>query len=211
MSKPEPIGKSALAVLFLAAALVASCSFDYGEDSGERAPELPSATFIEFSHSVYSNGVRILDLKAARAETYEKEGKTVLHGVDFSEYDRNTGAVAASGRAAAAVFWTATENAEFSGNIRINAIRDNATLSSEFLAWDGQQKLLTSGLDRTVEIHRGDGSWARGAGFSADSRRRSFSFREAAEGILVAPVKAPPAEPLPAATEKDAEPSEVRP
>ena len=41
------------------------------------------------------------------------------------------------------------------------------------------------GLDRTVEVSRGDGSWVRGAGFSADTRRRSFSFRESVEGSMV--------------------------
>ena len=41
------------------------------------------------------------------------------------------------------------------------------------------------GIDRSVTVTRGDGSWLRGAGFVADSRRRSFSFRESVEGAFV--------------------------
>lgn len=130
-------------------------------------------------------GAKVLELHANRAETYLDEGRTFLHGVSFTEYDRSTGAASATGKADDAIFYSDTENADFSGAIRIQSLRDDATLSAEHLAWDGKDKLLTSGLDRTVEIRRGDGSWARGAGFSADARRKSFSFREAAEGVLV--------------------------
>jgi LPS export ABC transporter protein LptC len=161
------------------------CSFDYGSGQGGPSAEKPSAVFYGFTHTVMSEGVKLLELKAEKAESYDAAGKTLLHEVSFTEYDRASGEPSASGEAEEAVFYTDTENAEFSGSIKIKSLRDDASLAAEHLSWDGKAKTLAGGLDRTVEIERGDGSWVRGAGFSADARRRSYSYREAVEGVMV--------------------------
>lgn len=174
----------ALSVLLLPG-LLSACSFDYGAGAGAASAEKPSAVFYGFTHTVMSDGAKLLELKAEKAESYEGAGKTVLHNVSFTEYDRTSGAPSATGEAEEAVFYTETENADFSGAIRIKSLRDDAKLSAEHLSWDGKAKTLAGGLDRTVEIERGDGSWVRGAGFFADARRRSYSYRESVEGVMV--------------------------
>ncbi|MBL8967228.1 MAG: LPS export ABC transporter periplasmic protein LptC [Spirochaetaceae bacterium] len=177
-----PAAAAVVAALFLGA-----CSFDYGTESGAEVSAPPNATFRDFRHSVVIDGARVFELRAERAETYDAARKTLLFGVSFVEYDRRDGAVATEGGSDAAILYTDTEDAEFSGNIRIDSRREDAVVAAEYLAWNAAEKKLASRLDRAVEIRRGDGSWVRGAGFSADARRRSFAFREAAAGSFAAP------------------------
>ena len=208
-------GLLARAALFAATLLLlAACSFNYGGEEGAPRPDEPSAVFTGFKHVVYRDGARLLELSAAAAEAYDSEGKTLLHHVTFTEYDRSTGQPSAKGRADEVVFYSDTENAEFSGSIHIDSMRDDATLDAEHLSWDGKEKLLSGGLDRTVSVRRGDGSWIRGAGFSADGRRRSIAFREAVEGVVTssdteagaAAASPAPASPAAAPASPDAKP-----
>lgn len=174
---------SSVLVLFL----VTSCSFDYESVNAAPDEEAPSAVFRDFRHTVYMGGAKALSLSAGLAESYDRDGRIVLHDVSFSSYSRGTGELAAEGRAETAVFHSDTQNADFSGSITIRSSLEDASLEAEYLEWKGAEKTLSGGLDRSVSVKRGDGSWLRGAGFIADSRRRSFSFREAVEGAFVAP------------------------
>lgn len=182
-----PAAPLAAPVLLLAALLFGACSFDYGIDPGAEDSAPPNATFRDFRHSVVIDGARVFELRAERAETYDAAKKTLLYGVSFVEYDRRDGSIATEGGSDAAILYTDTEDAEFSGDIRIDSRCEDAVVAADYLAWNAAEKKLASRLDRAVEIRRGDGSWVRGAGFSADARRRSFSFREAAAGSFAAP------------------------
>ena len=173
------------AAALAAAFLLAACSFDYGSASGAEGPEEPSFVFRDFSHSVVIEGRLAFELRAKLAEGYAESKRTVLTEVSFTEYERGTGEVANEGRADAAVLYDETEDAEFSGAIRIDSRREGAVVEAEYLAWDSSERRLESRLDRNVSVSRDDGSWMRGAGFSADARRRSFAFRDSVEGYVV--------------------------
>lgn len=162
-----------------------SCSFDYGANGTEGTEELPSAVFHGFVHNIVDQDAKVLEIRAELAESYVESRRMVLRGVSFTEYDRSTGAAVTVGHAERAVVYTDTEDAEFSGSIVIDSSREDALLDAEYLAWDSDAKRLTSRLDRSVSVRRKDGSWIRGAGFSADLRRRSFAFRESVEGNFV--------------------------
>ncbi len=141
-------------------------------------------------------GSKALELKADLAESYQAEGLLILRGVAFTQFDRVTGEASARGMADMATFHTQTEDAELSGHIFLSSLTEDTSLEAESLSWDGKAKLLQGGLDRTVRVRKGDGTWVRGAGFVSDTRRRSFTFREAVEGRLVVKDEAP-AEALP--------------
>ncbi len=173
------------AAALAAAALLCACSFDYGSASGAEGPEEPSFVFRDFSHSVVIEGRLAFELRAKLAEGYAESKRTVLTEVSFTEYERGTGEVANEGRADGAVLYDETEDAEFSGSIRIDSRREGAVVEAEYLAWDSSERRLESRLDRNVSVSRDDGSWMRGAGFSADARRRSFAFRDSVEGYVV--------------------------
>jgi len=178
--------RGSIAIL-LVLVLASACSFNYEGANASAGAELPDAVFHDFDHNVYMAGMKVLSLHAGLAESYDKDGRMVLHDVDFSSYSRGSGALAAEGHAESAVFHSETQDAEFSGSITIHSTQEDASLKAEYLEWKGSEKTLSGGIDRSVTVTRGDGSWLRGAGFVADSRRRSFSFRESVEGAFVSP------------------------
>jgi LPS export ABC transporter protein LptC len=138
-----------------------------------------------------SDGNRILELRADLAESYQAEGVFILKGVTFTQFDRGTAKASARGQADSAIFHTETEDAELSGHILLASVGEDASVEAESLDWDGATKVLKGGLDRTVRVRKGDGTWVRGAGFISDTRTRSFTFREAVEGKLVVKDEAP--------------------
>jgi len=179
--------------LFVLASLLLSCSFDYGSTKSAATEEEPTAIFIGFVHRVVDKGVIILEIHASRAESFEKNHRTELEGVTFSQFDAK-GLLQAAGSADSATVWTDSDNAEFRGDVILDSKREKATLKAETLTWTDSTKVLEGGLERIVSVNRDDGAWVRGAGFRADLRRRSFSFSESSEGRIVAspPDEKPP-------------------
>jgi LPS export ABC transporter protein LptC len=171
-------------ILVIAALVAVSCSFDYGDVGAKSEKELPTAVFTAFVHRVVDKGQLLLEMKSDYAESYTKSHRTELEGVTFTQYD-SAGKVTATGRANSATVYTDTEDAEFRGDVKLQSTGEDSILEAENLAWNSDQKRLTSGLERIVSIKRGDGSRVRGAGFEADLRRRSFSFQEGTEGVFV--------------------------
>jgi hypothetical protein len=186
-------GRAAVA-LFAAACAFASCSLDYGA-VGAKPEAVPTARFVDYSHTVVLRGAKNLVLHADRADAYDSAKKVELFAVSFSEYDPDTGELVSLGSAERAVFFTETEDAEFSGSVRLESKRQDAVLEGEYLRWDSKAKRLEGRLDRTVSVTRGDGSSISGAGFEASARTRSFLYRGSVEGRIVDKKKdeAPPA------------------
>jgi LPS export ABC transporter protein LptC len=182
-ASPLSRATSALCAICALCASLAACSFDYG-GGASGASEKPSAVFVDFTHTIMMRGARVFEIKADRAESYDAEGKTLLYGVSFTEFDEKTHEAVAEGRADRGLIYTQSENAEFSGSISLKSQGEDATLRAEYLSWDSGKKLLSSRLDQNVEVRKGDGTWLRGAGFSADMRRRAFVFRDSAEGAF---------------------------
>lgn len=184
------MGAASLAALFI----LGACSFNYGGPATSKGANPPDATFHDFVHTVMEDGKKALELRATVAESWQAESLLILREVDFTQFDRQSGQASATGRADLATFHTDTEDAELSGHISLSSNSEDTSLEAESLSWDGKAKLLQGGLDRTVRVRKGDGSWVRGAGFVSDTRRRSFTFREAVEGRLVVQDAEAPAE-----------------
>jgi LPS export ABC transporter protein LptC len=177
------------AVLFGAA--FTSCSLGaYGAEA-HSDEEMPTAFFSHYSHTVVDKGKTLLELKAATAAAYESSKKMVLTDVVFSEYDTSTGEIVSSGRAAKVVYHTDTKDAEFSGSVRLESKSQDAVLEGESLAWSDKDKRLEGGLEYMVKISRSDGSAVSGSGFEAETRSRSFAFRDSVEGRIEESKKEP--------------------
>jgi LPS export ABC transporter protein LptC len=169
----------------LLAALAASCSVaGYAPQDASGLNEVPTAVFSDYVHTVVVRGKKNFELKAAKAEVYDTGKRTMLAGVSFAEYDPDTGELLSLGRADGAIYHGDSKDAEFSGSVRLESKRQDAVLQGEYLRWIDKDKRLEGRLDRTVTISRADGSRVSGAGFEADARRRSFSFREGVEGRI---------------------------
>jgi hypothetical protein len=183
----------ALAVLVLSS-LVSACSLDYGAALGEDLDErMPDTVIFNFVHTIVENGSPRFRLSAQRAESFRSTRTLKLVGVSFVEYERVEPApyglrsvvappVVSEGRADSAVFDTETESAELTGNVQLRSAKDGITVTSAFISWDGEARLLESGSESVTTIQDDDGSKVSGAGFNADAARRSFGFTERATG-----------------------------
>lgn len=181
------------AIVALALGASASCSLDYGTGlSNELGEGVPDTVVTDFSHTIVENGSPRFRIEATRAESYQSLSMMKLETVRFTEYVANgSGAIAAQGRADSAIFHTDTESAELSGAVSFKSIHEGVTVTSGYLKWDGQSRVLESRAETVTELHKDDGSGLSGSGFSADAARRSFVFRNGATGRYVAPKAAP--------------------
>jgi LPS export ABC transporter protein LptC len=181
--------------------LVSACSLDYGVGLGENLDErIPDTVIFNFVHTVVENGSPRFRLSAQRAEAFRSTRTLKLVGVSFVEYERvapgpnGTRSIAvpvvvAEGRADSAVFNTETESAELTGTVSVRSARDGITVTSSFISWDGEARLLESGSEAITTIQDDDGSRVSGAGFKADAARRSFGFSERTTGYYSLPAK----------------------
>lgn len=172
----------------LAAALaLVGCSLDYGQALAEELDEsVPDTVMSGFSHTVVENGSPLFRLEAERGESYQSQNKMKLTRVRFVEYDTD-GGIATEGQADSAVFYTDTESAELSGSVELVSTADGVTVSSGYLKWDGEARVLESRADTVTSLVDEDGTMLSGSGFSADASRRSFTFGNRADGRYVPP------------------------
>lgn len=181
--------------------MVSACSMDYGAFLGEELDErMPDSVIFNFVHTIVENGSPRFRLSAQRAEAFRSTRTLKLVGVSFTEYERvapvSKGTrsivvplVAAEGRADSAVFNTETESADLTGNVRVRSATDGITVTSAFIRWDGEARLLEGGSESVTTIQDDDGSRVSGAGFKADAARRSFGFTERTSGFYSLPAK----------------------
>lgn len=186
-------GRASAATVALACCALLSCSLDYGTGlANELGADVPDTVVTDFSHTVVENGSPRFRIEAIRAESYESLSMMKLEGVRFTEYVADgSGAMAVQGRADSAIFHTDTESAELSGSVSFKSVHEGVTVTSGYLKWDGQSKVLESRAETVTELRKDDGSGLSGSGFSADAARRSFVFRNGAVGRYVAPRSSP--------------------
>lgn len=170
-----------------------ACSLDYGTGlSNELGEGVPDMVVTGFSHTIVENGSPRFRIEADRAESYQSLAMMKLEGVQFTEFTTDgSGTVAADGRADSAVFHTDTESAELSGSVSFRSAHEGVTVTSGYLAWNGQTRVLESRAETVTELKKDDGSGLSGSGFSADAARRSFVFSNRATGQYVVPRAAP--------------------
>jgi hypothetical protein len=181
--------------------LVSACSLDYGAALGENLDErIPDTVIFNFVHTIVENGSPRFRLSAERADAFRSTRTLKLVGVSFVEYERAAPGpdgsrstavpvVVAEGRADSAVFNTESESADLTGNVRVRSARDGVAVSSAFIRWDGEARLLEGPSESVTTIQDDDGSRVSGAGFKADAARRSFGFSERTTGYYSLPAK----------------------
>lgn len=194
-------GHRLLLLVLASLGLILSCSLDYGAALGEELDErIPDTVIFDFVHTIVENGSPRFRLSAQRAESFRSVRTLRLVGVSFVEYERvapgpdgtrseAVPVVASEGRADSAVFNTETESAELSGNVQLRSATDGLTVTSSFISWDGEARLLEGGSEAVTTIQDDDGSRVSGAGFKADAARRSFDFSERTTGYYNLPAK----------------------
>ncbi len=170
----------------LAALLVcsaASCSFDYG-GGAPSGTEAPSAVFSGYVRSEMTKGAKTFEVRAGRAEYYDRERVIRLQDISFREFDPETGTVKSEGTAERVLYRTDTGDAEMTGRIRMASTAEDAVFETTYLRYNDAAGTLEGKPDGVVMVRIGSGSWIRGAGFMADIAARSFALREGVEGRM---------------------------
>jgi hypothetical protein len=97
------------------------------------------------------------------------------HGLDIN-------AVGSAGRASVE---TDSGNISMEGGVRIAVESEDITIETETLTWQDKERSLAGGDYNPVDIKRSDGTSFTGQGFSADARRRTWSFTYGVGGIYI--------------------------
>ncbi|HPE35552.1 MAG TPA: LPS export ABC transporter periplasmic protein LptC [Spirochaetales bacterium] len=173
-----------LPVLAAALVLAFSCSLDYGTGMVEElGQDTPDAVLVDFVHTVVEKGVPRFRLEAERGESFQEAGTIRLSNVSFVEFEAGSDAILTEGRADSAVYITATESAEMSGNVTFSRKPDSLDVESGYLRWDGEAKTLVGRADTRTTLSF-EGSSLSGSGFNADASRRTFSFTRRVDGTF---------------------------
>lgn len=171
----------------LCIAVISSCSIDYSAMNLDDAEDetLPNSVLFDFTHTIISKNHPMIELKAKRAEQFDKLSEFRLYGVSFTAFNLQDGSVKSTGFADVATIFTTTENAELSGNIVFTSVKDGMTIKGGYLFWDNTLKTLTSRSDQTITLSTSSGTEIRGEGFYADTSNRMFNFSGKTEGTYV--------------------------
>ena len=173
------------AAIWLAIAL-SGCSLDYSQVSvaDEMEDTIPDSVLEDFNYTIVRGGTPTYLLEADVAEFFQEREETHLGGLVFRELDE-TGSLVTEGTADEAVYFTATENAELEGSLSFFSAVEEATINSDYLYWDAENKLLVGRADGEVSIRSESGSGLDGVGFEADIRRRFVDFSGEVSGTFV--------------------------
>jgi hypothetical protein len=69
--------------------------------------------------------------------------------------------------------------------VRIEVDSEDIAIETKILDWQDKERQLFAGTGEPVEILRSDGTSFTGWGFSADARRRTWSFTDGVQGIYI--------------------------
>ena len=168
--------------------MLTACSFAYSDADAsptQLLAHIPETELTEATHTIVRNGRVAAEFRARQVRNFPRAGRTELHEVDYSEYDRN-GILVTAGNAARAVYYTEREDAEVAGAIRLRSQSQGVWLDAETLRWEDASQRLFSGPEETVALTRDDDSQVTGVGLQVDVRRKTIRFSGRVSGTLVA-------------------------
>ncbi|HKK64914.1 MAG TPA: LPS export ABC transporter periplasmic protein LptC [Clostridia bacterium] len=184
--KPKHRISPQLICLLAALLLGGGCSLNYSESemAESLSEELPNSIIRNYRFVDIRSGRSSFRIYAAEARMYHKAHKTELKDLFFQEINAE-GKVVTEGEAARATIFTQTDDVEMHGDISFSGAAQEATIISNYLFWNNEERRLEGNPDQTVTIIKADGSRIRGKGFSADAAGQRVEFSEAVEGIYV--------------------------
>lgn len=167
------------------ALLIFSCTLDYSDAdlTEELSEETPDMIIFDYESVDIRDGSPILKITAAEAEFYNSREETLLTNVEFNNYEDDE--VSTRGVTEKAVLHMKTGDASLTGQIVIESVDDDSSLTAESLYWVDSDKTLTSSSGDKVTVIDEDGSTLEGRGFSADIKRSSIHFEGEIEGEFI--------------------------
>jgi LPS export ABC transporter protein LptC len=169
--------------VFLIVALGA-CSFDYGPSAGE-GDELPDVVMNDVQYVRVRNGNPLVRFKAEGAERYESRQTMELKNFSFEQFNTAADDINAMGRAGNASVELESGNIHMKNGVRIEVDSEDIAIETKNLDWKDKERHLSAGAGEPVQIQRLDGTSFTGWGFSADVRRRTWTFTDGVQGIYI--------------------------
>ena len=178
---PLPTPHSLLPILIL---LLASCSFDYGEQAtGENV--LPDIVMENVDYIRMRSADPQARFQAERVERYEERRIMELLNFSFEQFSNRGEEVNASGRAGSALVEIDSGDIRLENGVRIDVDSEDLAIETTRLEWKDKARSLNGGPRETVSIYQENGTSFTGIGFYANARRRTWEFAGSVSGTYV--------------------------
>ncbi|MDR2246623.1 MAG: LPS export ABC transporter periplasmic protein LptC [Treponema sp.] len=171
------------ACVFLLFTLV-SCSFDYGPISLDDEDQ-PNVVMNDVEYVRVKDGSPLVRFEAEGAERYEKRQTMELKNFSFEQFNTAADDINAVGHARNASVQLESGNISMKNGVRIQVDSEDIAIETQNLEWQDKTRQLSAGLGEPVAIRRLNGTSFTGWGFSADVRRRTWTFTDGVQGVYI--------------------------
>jgi LPS export ABC transporter protein LptC len=180
---PVSVPRPALCLLF-GIMLFSACSFDYGETE-QSDDDQPDIVMKDVEYVRMRDGYPVVRFSAEEAQRFEKKQAMELDHFKFEQFETRAESVSATGNAGLASIELDSGNIHMKDGVHIEVESEDLNITTTTLEWQDKERQLFTGEAERVDITRSDGTTFTGWGFSADTRRRSWEFKNGVEGTFV--------------------------
>jgi len=166
------------------AALLSSCSFDYGE-TGSPGEGQPDIVMERVEYVRIREGSPQVRFQAEKAERFEDERLMELQNFSFEQYNRRGTEASTVGRIGSASVELESGNIRMEEGVRIEVDSEDIAIETSDLRWQDKERILSGGEESEVTVYRANGSRFSGWGFSANAREKTWSFTRGIEGVYI--------------------------
>jgi LPS export ABC transporter protein LptC len=171
-------------LLCLTVFVLGRCTFDYGDGSAETNDQA-DIVMGNVEYVRMRDGDPVVRFRAQQAERYENRQTMELQNFSFEQFYGHGGEVNATGSAGSGLVELDSGNIQLEQSVIIAVDSEDITIETDQLSWEDEKRILAGSEDHPVDIQRSDGTVFSGRGFSADSRRRTWTFSGSVEGSYV--------------------------
>ena len=177
--------KLCITTLFCLTVLVFwGCTFDYGDAASENDDQA-DIVMGNVEYVRMRDGDPVVRFRAQQAERYENRQTMELQNFSFEQFYGHGSEVNAMGSAGSGLVELDSGNIQLEQSIIIAVDSEDITIETDKLTWEDEKRILAGSDEHTVDIQRSDGTVFSGRGFSADSRRRTWTFTGGVEGSYI--------------------------
>ena len=167
----------------LAVALLAACSFDYGDRTGGGERDAPDIVMENVEYVRVRSAEIQARFLAERAERFEDRGIMQLRNFSFQQFEQ--GDVNAFGRAGSASVELDSMDILMTDGVLLEVDSEEIAIETTQLEWRDTPRILAGGSGEEVHISREDGTAFSGVGFRVYARQRTWEFSGAVIGTYV--------------------------
>jgi LPS export ABC transporter protein LptC len=173
-----------MTALFFLLLLLASCTFDYGQQEAANADQ-PDIVMEDVEYVRVRSSDPLARFKAERAERYEERQIMKLRNFSFEQFGNHGEDVNAYGRAGSATAEIDTGNISLEDGVRLEVESEDIAIETQQLEWRDKERLLLGGEGGAVNILQESGTSFNGIGFRADARLRTWEFSGGVRGTYI--------------------------